>query len=141
MHHDRKRSSTIPVLPGVKPGRSRRRLCRDPAVNVLASYLLTGPIERLAWLICLSSGVHHWMISTGRRDPRARATPIRNSKLYVAAIPTAATRFWPNVFSNSVNPDWVHTKMGGARRARRGGDETSNPDTAAATLLGHELIS
>ena len=35
------------------------------------------------------------------------------SKLYVAAIVAAVTRHWLDVLSNSVNPGWVPTKMGG----------------------------
>jgi NAD(P)-dependent dehydrogenase (short-subunit alcohol dehydrogenase family) len=36
------------------------------------------------------------------------------SKLYVATLTAAVARHWPEVLSNSVNPGWVPTKMGGA---------------------------
>ena len=36
------------------------------------------------------------------------------SKLHVSALAASVARHWPTVLSNSVDPGWVPTKMGGA---------------------------
>jgi len=90
------------------------------AVNRLAPYMLTAPIERPRRLIYLGSGLHRsaggslrdidWM---ERRWDTSRA--YSESKLYIVALAFAVARRWPDVLSNAVNPGWVPTKMGGAR--------------------------
>jgi NAD(P)-dependent dehydrogenase (short-subunit alcohol dehydrogenase family) len=88
------------------------------AVNTLAPYILTALIERPDRLVYLSSGLHRggegslpdidW---TTRRWDGAKA--YAESKLHVAALAAALSRLWPEVLSNSVDPGWVRTKMGG----------------------------
>jgi len=89
------------------------------AVNTLAPYMLTALIERPVRLIYISSGMHHrgrpvlrdidWV---ERRWDQTQA--YSESKLYVTALALAVARLWPDVLSNSVDPGWVPTKMGGA---------------------------
>ena len=88
------------------------------AVNTLAPYILSALIERPDRLVYLSSGLHRggegsladldW---TKRRWDGAKA--YAESKLHVAAMAAALARRWPDVLSNSVDPGWVRTKMGG----------------------------
>lgn len=86
------------------------------SVNVVAPYVLTALVHRPKRLVYLSSGMHRggrakldgldW---TGRR---ATAT-YSDTKLFVSAFASAVARMWPDVLSNSVDPGWVPTKMGG----------------------------
>lgn len=85
-------------------------------VNVVAPYVLTALIPRPERLIYLSSGMHHggrtrldgldW---SGRRVTGSYS----DSKLFVTALAAAVARLWPDVLSNSVDPGWVPTRMGG----------------------------
>ena len=91
---------------------------RTLAVNVLAPYLLTALIDRPDRLVYVSSGMHLGVHSdladidwTSRRWNAVQA--YSESKLYVAALAAAVARHWPDVLSNSVDPGWVPTKMGG----------------------------
>lgn len=88
------------------------------AVNVLASYLLTGLIDRPDRLVYLSSGMHR----SGEGDlddidwshrPWDTHRAYAESKLYVTALAFAVARKWPGVQSNAIDPGWVPTKMGG----------------------------
>lgn len=89
------------------------------AVNILAPYLLTALIDRPARLVYLTSGMHQngggsledidW---TARSWNASRA--YSESKLHVAALAATVARYWPDTLSNSVDPGWVPTKMGGA---------------------------
>ncbi|WP_144672692.1 SDR family NAD(P)-dependent oxidoreductase [Arthrobacter sp. U41] len=91
---------------------------RTLAVNVLAPYILTALIERPDRLIYVSSGMHHSAtadlqdIDWTRRGWDAGAA-YSESKLHVSALSAAVARHWPTVLSNSVDPGWVPTKMGG----------------------------
>jgi NAD(P)-dependent dehydrogenase (short-subunit alcohol dehydrogenase family) len=88
------------------------------AVNVLAPYVLTALIERPGRLVYISSGMHlgangnlgdiDW---TGRRWSASAA--YSESKLCVSALSASVARHWPAVLSNSVDPGWVPTRMGG----------------------------
>lgn len=85
-------------------------------VNVVAPYLLTALLHRPKRLIYLSSGMHrggrpnpHGMDWTGGRVTASYS----DSKLFLTALAAAVARLWPDVLSNSVNPGWVPTKMGG----------------------------
>jgi NAD(P)-dependent dehydrogenase (short-subunit alcohol dehydrogenase family) len=92
---------------------------RTFAINTLAPYLLTALIDRPDRLIYLSSGLHRggggsladidW---TSRKWSAGQA--YAETKLQVAALAAGIARHWPQVFSNSVDPGWVATKMGGA---------------------------
>jgi len=91
---------------------------RTLAVNVLAPYVLTALIERPGRLIYVSSGMHRGAsgnlqdIDWTERRWNAGAA-YSESKLYVSALSAAVARHWPSVLSNSVDPGWVPTKMGG----------------------------
>jgi NAD(P)-dependent dehydrogenase (short-subunit alcohol dehydrogenase family) len=87
-------------------------------VNVLAPYLLTALMARPDRLVYLSSGMAdggnadlsdpQW---TGRRWSGAQA--YSDSKLFDVVLAFGVARRWPDVRSNSVDPGWVATKMGG----------------------------
>jgi NAD(P)-dependent dehydrogenase (short-subunit alcohol dehydrogenase family) len=84
------------------------------AVNTLAPYILTCLIQRPERLIYLSSGLHlqgdqglrNLSHDSGRYN-------YSDSKFHVVILSMAVARKWPDVYSNSVNPGWVPTKMGG----------------------------
>jgi len=91
---------------------------RTFAVNVLAPYLLTALIERPDRLVYVTSGMHLGVRSdlddidwTSRRWSAGQA--YSESKLYIAALAATVARHWPEVLSNSVDPGWVPTRMGG----------------------------
>ncbi|MFJ3034648.1 SDR family NAD(P)-dependent oxidoreductase [Curtobacterium pusillum] len=91
---------------------------RTLAVNVLAPYLLTALIHRPHRLVYISSGMHLGVHSdlddidwVSRRWNAGQA--YSESKLYVSTLAAAVSRLWPDVLSNSVDPGWVPTKMGG----------------------------
>jgi NAD(P)-dependent dehydrogenase (short-subunit alcohol dehydrogenase family) len=88
-------------------------------VNVLAPYLLTALITPPKRLIYLSSGL------AGGGDPDLSDPQWTNrrwngfqaysdSKLFDTMLAFCLARRWPEVLSNSVEPGWVATKMGGA---------------------------
>ena len=84
------------------------------AVNTLAPYILTCLIQRPKRLIYLSSGMH----SNGKLNLESLANNTNrisysDSKLQVVTLAMAVARKWPDVYSNSVDPGWVATKMGG----------------------------
>ncbi|GAA0794723.1 SDR family NAD(P)-dependent oxidoreductase [Spirilliplanes yamanashiensis] len=92
---------------------------RTFAVNVLAPYLLTALIDRPARLVYVTSGMHHSASgSLDDLDWTARnwnaSQAYSESKLHVAALAAAVAHRWPDVLSNSVDPGWVPTKMGGS---------------------------
>ena len=84
------------------------------AVNTLAPYILTCLIQRPERLIYISSGMHlqgdpglkDLSHDTGRYN-------YSDSKLHVVILSMAVANKWPGVYSNSVDPGWVATKMGG----------------------------
>jgi NAD(P)-dependent dehydrogenase (short-subunit alcohol dehydrogenase family) len=83
-------------------------------VNTLAPYMLTCLIQKPKRLIYLSSGMH----DGGRPNLEnfnigSNAISYSDSKLHVVMLSMAVARKWPDVYSNSVNPGWVPTKMGG----------------------------
>src|ERR1700733_4307115 len=88
------------------------------AVNVLAPYLLTALIDPPARLVYLSSGMHRGG-NPSLSDPQwARrswngAQAYSDSKLFDVVLAFAVARHWPAVLSNSLEPGWVPTKMGG----------------------------
>ena len=87
-------------------------------VNVLAPYLLTALITPPDRLVYLSSGMARggdpdlsdpqW---TARRWKGAQA--YSDSKLFDILLAFGIARRWPEVWSNSVEPGWVPTRMGG----------------------------
>ena len=86
--------------------------------NVLAPYLLTALVNRPARLIYLSSGLHRsgdpgvWDLQWEHRRWDGYQA-YSDSMLFDAVLAAAVARRWPDVVSNSVDPGWVRTKMGG----------------------------
>jgi NAD(P)-dependent dehydrogenase (short-subunit alcohol dehydrogenase family) len=88
------------------------------AINVLAPYLLTALMTRPDRLVYLSSGMARrgdaelddpqWI---ERRWNGSQA--YSDSKLFDVLLAFGVARHWPDVLSNSVEPGWVPTKMGG----------------------------
>src|ERR1700761_5151869 len=88
------------------------------AINTLSAYLLTALIERPKRLVYLSSGMHHHADANlddilWKKRRWNGSTAYAESKLHVAMLAFAIARRWPDVFSNSLEPGWVPTKMGG----------------------------
>jgi NAD(P)-dependent dehydrogenase (short-subunit alcohol dehydrogenase family) len=88
------------------------------AINTLSAYILTAIIERPKRLIYISSGMHHHadanfddILWKKRRWNGSQA--YAESKLHDAMLAFAIARLWPEVLSNSLEPGWVPTKMGG----------------------------
>ncbi|WP_085028442.1 SDR family NAD(P)-dependent oxidoreductase [Ensifer aridi] len=88
------------------------------AINTLSAYILTALIDRPKRLVYLSSGMHHHVDANlddilwkKRRWNGSEA--YAESKLHDAMLAFAIARRWPDVFSNSLEPGWVPTKMGG----------------------------
>jgi len=91
------------------------------AVNVMAPYILTCLMRRPRRLVFLSSDSHYsgngsvddvtWQGrgEQGWSDSRAYS----DSKLYNNFFANAFARRWPDVKSNSLDPGWMPTKMGG----------------------------
>jgi NAD(P)-dependent dehydrogenase (short-subunit alcohol dehydrogenase family) len=88
------------------------------AINVLAPYLLTALMSRPRRLVYLSSG----MATGGGNldDPQWSdrhwngAQAYSDSKLFDIMLAFGIARRWSGILSNSVEPGWVPTKMGGA---------------------------
>lgn len=84
-------------------------------VNTLAPYILTCLIEKPQRLIYLSSGMHkHGDPSLEKLTSKETGISYSDSKLHVVLLAKTVARRWPEVFSNSVDPGWVPTKMGGS---------------------------
>ena len=89
------------------------------AVNTLAPFMLTAVMERPDRLVYLSSGLHRGGEGSLRdldwtERPWDPARAYAESKLHVVALAFFLARRWPEVLSNSVDPGWVRTRMGGA---------------------------
>ena len=88
------------------------------AINVLAPYLLTALVTRPRRLIYLSSGMARGG-DPGLEDPQWTqrrwdgSQAYSDSKLFDTLLALGVARHWPKVLSNSVEPGWVPTKMGG----------------------------
>jgi len=103
--------------------RERYRLTADDlphvfATNTLSAYILTALIARPKRLVYLSSGMHQHadahlddVLWQGRAWDGS--TAYAESKLYDTMLAFAIARRWPEVFSNSLEPGWVSTRMGG----------------------------
>jgi len=89
------------------------------AINTLSVYILTALVERPNRLIYLSSGMHRHAdanfddILWNKRRWNG-STAYAESKLHDAMLAFAVARRWPDVYSNSLEPGWVPTQMGGA---------------------------
>ena len=121
------------------------------AINVLAPYVVAAEMERPARLIFLSSGMHRGGDpSLDDLDWKRRAwngsQAYSDSKLFDTVLAFAFARVWPTVKSNSVDPGWVATKMGGRGAPddpRLGADTQvwlAVSDDADAQLTGQHLF-
>jgi len=88
------------------------------AINTLSAYIMTALIVRPKRLVYLSSGLHHQadanlddILWQKRRWNGSQA--YAESKLHGAMLAFAIARRWSDVLSNSLEPGWVPTKMGG----------------------------
>jgi NAD(P)-dependent dehydrogenase (short-subunit alcohol dehydrogenase family) len=117
------------------------------AINTLAPYILTALIEMPKRLVYLSSGMHYGagshlddMLWEKRRWNGSRA--YAETKFQDVLLAYAVARLFPRVKSNSVEPGWVPTKMGGAGapddidKAHRTQVWLATSDEAAATVSG-----
>jgi NAD(P)-dependent dehydrogenase (short-subunit alcohol dehydrogenase family) len=89
------------------------------AINTLAAYVLTVLIRRPRRLVYLSSGMHHHADANlddilWRKRRWDGSDAYAESKLHDTMLAFAVARRWPDVLSNSLEPGWVPTKMGGA---------------------------
>jgi NAD(P)-dependent dehydrogenase (short-subunit alcohol dehydrogenase family) len=105
-YRERRRGDTTDGLPEVF------------AVNTLAPYILTALIARPKRLIYVSSGLHRNADAefddlTWTQRPWNGLAAYAESKLHDVMLAQAVARHWRDVLSNSVEPGWVATKMGG----------------------------
>jgi len=112
------------------------------AVNTVSPYILTSLLRpRPKRFVFVSSGLHNGGDSTcaditwakrgeaGFRDHQAYA----DTKLHNILLAAALARKWPSVQSNSLDPGWVPTKMGGASAS---GDINAAVDTYVMLATG-----
>jgi NAD(P)-dependent dehydrogenase (short-subunit alcohol dehydrogenase family) len=88
------------------------------AINTLSAYILTALIERPKRLVYLSSGMHHHVDANlddilWKKRRWDGSAAYAESKLHDAMLAFAVARRWPQVSSNSLEPGWVPTQMGG----------------------------
>ena len=109
-------------------------------VNVLAPYLLTALMTPPDRLVYLSSGMARGG-DTDLSDPqwtdrRWNGTQAySDSKLFDVLLAFGVARLWPDVLSNSVEPGWVATKMGGPGAPD---DLDQGPVTQAWLAVSHD---
>jgi NAD(P)-dependent dehydrogenase (short-subunit alcohol dehydrogenase family) len=104
--------------------REGRRLTEDGlphvfAINTLSAYILTALIEPPKRLVYLSSGMQHHAEANlddilWKRRRWNGSDAYAESKLHDAMLAFAIASRWTQVLSNSLEPGWVPTKMGGA---------------------------
>jgi NAD(P)-dependent dehydrogenase (short-subunit alcohol dehydrogenase family) len=85
-------------------------------VNVVAPYVLTALIDLPGRLVYLSSGMHrggHADLSHLDWSGSRATASYSDSKLFLTTLAEAIARLWPDVPTNSVDPGWVPTRMGG----------------------------
>jgi NAD(P)-dependent dehydrogenase (short-subunit alcohol dehydrogenase family) len=104
--------------------RERRRIrTRDGlphvfATNTLAPYILTALIHQPNRLVYLSSGLHRDVNTTladilWTKRKWQGSGAYAETKFHDVLLAFAVARLLPDVFSNSLDPGWVPTKMGG----------------------------
>lgn len=83
-------------------------------VNTLSPYILTCLIQKPKRLIYMSSGMHMQgnPVITESEFIKGNIN-YSDSKIHNLILCMAAARKWSGIYSNSVNPGWVPTKMGG----------------------------
>lgn len=84
------------------------------AVNTLAPYILSCLIELPERLIYMTSGMHmQGQPNFDQFNTETTRITYSDSKLHVMMLSMAMARRFPKVYSNSVDPGWVPTRMGG----------------------------
>ncbi|MGY2397673.1 SDR family NAD(P)-dependent oxidoreductase [Pseudomonas sp. SDO5271_S396] len=88
------------------------------AINALAPYILTALVKRPSRLIYVSSRMHYCADVSlqdlaWERRPWNGTRAYSDSKLHNVLLAFAVARRWPDVLSNSLEPGWVSTKLGG----------------------------
>jgi NAD(P)-dependent dehydrogenase (short-subunit alcohol dehydrogenase family) len=88
------------------------------ATNTLAPYILTALMHRPKRLVYISSELHRGvnttledMLWTKRKWQGSEA--YAETKFHDVLLAFTVARLWPSVLSNSLEPGWVATKMGG----------------------------
>jgi NAD(P)-dependent dehydrogenase (short-subunit alcohol dehydrogenase family) len=118
------------------------------AVNTLAPYILTALIAMPTRLVYLSSGMHYGagshlddILWEKRRWNGSQA--YAETKFQDVLLACAVARMFPGVKSNSLEPGWVPTKMGGPGapddidKAHRTQVWLATSDDPAATVSGY----
>lgn len=105
-YQERKRITTIDGLPAIF------------AINSLAPYILTCLIAKPKRLVYLSSGLHRGGDGsledlTWEHRAWSASSAYSDSKLHDVILAFAVARKWKEIYSNSVDPGWVATRMGG----------------------------
>ena len=87
-------------------------------VNTVAPFILTALIQKPRRLIYMTSGLHlqgdPHLISITYANGDYSSLTYSDTKLHDVILCMAVARLWPDVYSNTVNPGWVPTKMGGS---------------------------
>lgn len=88
------------------------------AINVLAPFLLTALVPLPSRLVYLSSGMHRGATPDmddlqWQRRAWSGSGAYSESKFLDVVLTVVASRRWPALRSNAVEPGWVATKMGG----------------------------
>jgi len=83
-------------------------------VNVLAPYILAATMKKPKRLVFVSSGLHRSGRHRLDREGKLVGAGYSDTKLHDIMLANAFARRWGDVQSNSLDPGWVPTKMGGA---------------------------
>jgi NAD(P)-dependent dehydrogenase (short-subunit alcohol dehydrogenase family) len=109
----------------------------------LSAYILTALIERPKRLVYLSCGLHHCADANlddilWKKRLWNGPTAYAESKLHDAMLAFAIAGRWSDVLSNSLEPGWVPTKMGGPNAPD---DMDQAHQTQAWLAAGHDSKS
>ncbi len=83
------------------------------AVNTLAPFILSSLMDKPERLVFVTSEMHYSGQPNLESEAKLQASRYGDSKLHDVMLAKAFARRWPDVPSNSVDPGWVPTKMGG----------------------------
>jgi NAD(P)-dependent dehydrogenase (short-subunit alcohol dehydrogenase family) len=116
------------------------------AINTLAPYLLTALIQKPGRLIYMSSGLHR-EADTSLNDVIWRKRRWKglqaycDSKFHDILLAFAVARRWPDVLSNSLEPGWIPTRMGGPEAPEDPRDGTATQVWLAVSNDPEALVS
>ncbi|MEI9921928.1 MAG: SDR family NAD(P)-dependent oxidoreductase [Bacteroidota bacterium] len=82
-------------------------------VNTLAPYILTCLITKPDRLVYMSSGMHRSGSANLENLAKGGRISYSDTKLHDVMLAIIVARKYPVIYSNSVDPGWVPTKMGG----------------------------